>query len=340
MALPDNLDQIMAKYEQDLATQTKSGPWDIADEQRQLNKRLFSMLVDLVPFKRYDVDCFSECDLCYRFLIANRWNVENSAKAMRANAKWRMDNKVNEILWAQFPDELAGLIRFHTVDMSGRPVYLWRPHPSWLNELMNKYPREQIIMYYVKVIEQGRRISLSLNVDRITCLLDLSMLGMRQLTNVKAMGLIKEISGLIQREFPENLHAMLCCNGGWTLSGVMKVLGAVLDERVMKKVQNIGSGDKMKEELAKWIPLNSLPASYGGTGTEVGRPFRALAEIPSSPVGSPPQWSHGAYKASAFADVGPSEAELAAAAAAAARDAMLAAQNAQDPEGAEEALAK
>lgn len=313
------MDKLMARYEADVASQARSGPWEITDEQRKLNRRLFAMLIDLAPFRNYDIDCLSECDLCYRFLIANRWDVDKSAKAMRANATWRVESKINQLLWQPFPPELESLIRFHCIDMHGRPVYLWRPHPSYLTELMNKFPREQIIMFYIKVIEQGRRISLSVGVDRITAVLDLSMLGIRQLSNLKAMSLIKEISALIQREFPENLMVMLVTNGGWTLSGMMKVLSAVLDERVIKKVQNCGSGDDMKKELAKWLNLAELPQSFGGLGGEVGRPFRALAEIPSSPVGSPPTWLLGAYKGpKAFVDAPPTEAEIAAANAAAA----------------------
>jgi hypothetical protein len=223
--------------------------------------------------------------------------------------------------------------------MHGRPVYLWRPHPSLLTELMNKFPREQIVYHYVKVIEQGRRIMLSQGTDRIVAVMDLSMMGIKALANLKAMSLLKEISALIQMQFPENLAVMAIINGGWTLSGVMKVLGAVLDERVIKKVQNCGSGDAAQKELGKLLDLNDLPKSFGGNGPEVGRPFKALAEIPSSPVGSPPAWAQGAYRGSAFADIAPTAAQIAAANAAAAAVAGAAAAAAAE-NAADESVAK
>ena len=202
----DKLEAAIKKYEQDVATQKSSGPWDFTPEQVAANKKVFAMVTDIIPFD--DIHKHSDCDLIYRFLIAKRWKVEDAVKGLKDYIKYRQDNKLNEILWEHFPEELEKLYSFQGIDLQGRPIAYNRPDPAFVGEMMTKYPREYIIRYNLKAIEQGRRICLSLGVDRIASVVDMAKLGLAIVKNMSAMGLLKEISGIIQANFPENLKTM------------------------------------------------------------------------------------------------------------------------------------
>jgi hypothetical protein len=289
------------KYEADVASQTASGPFVFTPEQIAANKKVFSLLTDIIPFD--DIHKHSDCDLIYRFLIAKRFNIDETVKGLREYVKWRADNKINEIIWEPFPDELERLYRFQGIDLFGQPIGYNRPDPTFVGEMMQKYPRELIIRYNMKVIEQGRRICLSLGADRIASIVDMDKLGISIVRNMGAMGLLKEVSTLIQHQFPENMKTMLIQNGGYVFSGIWAIVKPFLDERVQKKIQNVGSGDSMQQEMLKWVDVNTVPVSFGGKGPETIRRFRALAEIDTLPKGSAPTWPIGAYKgALAFED--------------------------------------
>ncbi len=289
------------KYEADVASQNSSGPFTFTPEQIAANKKVFSMLTDLIPFN--DIHKHSDCDLIYRFLIAKRFNIDDTVKGLREYVKWRTENKINEILWEPFPDELERLYRFQGVDLFGQPIFYNRPDPAFISEMMEKYPREFILRFNMKVIEQGRRICLSLGADRIASIVDMNKLGISIVRNMGAMGLLKEGSTLIQTQFPENMKTMLIQNGGFVFSGIWAIVKPFLDERVQKKIQNVGSGDSMVVEMAKWVDVNTVPVSFGGKGPENTKRFRALAELDTLAKGSAPSWPIGAYKgALAFED--------------------------------------
>ena len=295
-------DAAIQRYADDIARQTKSGPWDLTAEHIAFNKQCFAMLTDVVPIP--DIHKTSDCDLIYRFLIAKRWNVKEAAEGIRKYIVFRAENKMDQILWEPFPEELEKLYRFMGVDLTGQPVGYNRPNPAFVSEMMQKYPRELIIRNQLKIIEMGRRICLGLGVDRITCITDMGLLGVSIVTNLKAMGLIKEMSTVVQTHFPENMRTMLVCNGGWTFSGVWAVIKPFLDERVQKKIQNIGSGAGMAAEIAKWIDLTQVPASYGGSGPEKMPKFRSVHELDAIAPGTKPSWAPGAYRgAQAFASL-------------------------------------
>jgi hypothetical protein len=270
---------VFEEYERDLARIEKSGPWSITGEQREMNRAVFSSLLDIVPFD--DIHKVNDCDLIYRFLVAKRWNVELATKSLREYLTWRAENSLNMILWEKFPAELDAIQpRYKGVNKMGQPVFYNRPDPKVLGTLLNTFPREKILRHHLQFIEEGRRICKSLAVDRVASVMDLSQMTMSIVTNPSAMGMMKEMSTLVQTQFPENMQTMFICNGGWSFTALWGVLKAFLDSRVQDKVQVVsGSGEKLGAELSKFIDLDQIPASYGGCGAEEPAPFEALAEL-------------------------------------------------------------
>jgi hypothetical protein len=297
------LQAVVEQYEKDLAAQNASGPFDLGPEQRELNRKAFKQLVGLAPFNAWDIHCVNTCDLIYRFLIQQRWDVDKAVAGIKGYKEWREKNKMNEVLWEEFDPELEKRFSFQGVDFNGQPICLNCPDPTFVGTMLERFPREVLLRHQLKVVEQGRRICLSLNAQRISGITDLQHLGLSIVKNMSAMGLLKEAATLIQHMYPENMRIAMICNGGWVWSGLWAIIRPFLDERVQKKFHTCGAGDDMKKELAKFMDLAQIPVAFGGKAPD-NRPlqFKALAEIRSLPRATAPTWAVGAYQAAPFAE--------------------------------------
>ena len=271
------------QYNNDLANIVSSGPHTIGDEQRDFNRIVWNQVQDIVPFS--DIHKRSDCDLIYRFLIANRWKVDPTVSGLRNYIKWRTENEINTLLWETFPEELDCLkARFKGLDREGHPVYYDRPDPQQLRVLLQKVPRELIVRAHLCMMEQCRRLCKMHNTDRVTCVLDCSLVSMGIIANPSAMGILKEMSKLDQTVYPENMRTMLICNAPWAFSTLWRVIRPLLDERVQKKIQFV-SGAKMGEDIDRHILLNQVPPEFGGTAQ--GGYINLLSEVQTLPPGTP-----------------------------------------------------
>lgn len=315
-------DKLMAQYEADLKAQSASGPWEIGAEQKQKNRQVMCALVaakgGVVPFD--DINKVNDCDLIYRFLIAQRWDVQKTIDALTAYAAWRKENKMNEIMWEIFPEELDRKFSFAaTLDFGGRPVILSRPKPADLSVMLEKYSRPVVIRHQLKITEMGRRLCKSVGVDRLANIFDMYELGFSVVSNMTAMSMLKEVAATIQTYFPENTKVILILNQGYAFNAIFAMLKLVLDERVQNKFVPCGSGEAAVKALSQHMNTGRLPKSYGGSVPDEAPPhlFKAFADIPTSPPGSPNSWPRGAFKDAPLCT--PEEAAAFFAAAAAAR---------------------
>lgn len=274
------------EYENDLATQTHSGPHVIDAERQQLNRAVFNNVRDIMPFD--DIHKKSDCDLIYRFLIAKKWVVKDTANALREYMTFRAENKLNEILWEKVPEAMKTVIAcdYSGFDKEGHPIFFDRPDPKGLGELLKAFSKDELMRVHYRMMEQGRRLCKMYQTDRVTCILDLSQLNMAILTNLAAMTFLKSMAHNDQQMYPENMRFMLICNGGWTFSSIYKVLKPLLDPRVQQKINFIGSGSNLLTDLDKFVPRAAVPTILGGDNKGVLLlPDEALRKIP---VGTPP----------------------------------------------------
>lgn len=273
-------------YEADLARITHSGPHEINDDRRAVNREAWSKCQDIMPID--DIHKICDCDLLYRFLIAHRWDVKNAVQAIHDYAAYRKEHNLNAVLWEEFPDELMPLLgKYQGYDREGHPIFYDKPDPRLIAELLHKFPRDILIRTHFAVMEQGRRLQKVHGVDRVSCVMDLSLVSMGIVANPRAVGFLKEITKTDQQLYPENMRTMLLCQSPWAFSVLWKVIRPLLDERVQKKIQFISGGANMAADISKFIELDQVPRLYGGVGTEdqlnlCTEDFHAL------PVGTPP----------------------------------------------------
>jgi hypothetical protein len=272
------------EYERDLASITRSGPHEILEAQQALNRLVHEELADIMPIS--DIHKISDADLIYRFLIAQRWHTQKAADALRDYAEWRATNNLNGILWETFPPEAVAMMpKFHGTDRFGSPIFYDRPSPTVVGQLLATVPREVLVRAHLAMMEQGRRLCKAMNVDRVSSILDLSLLSMSIVTNPSAVGLLKQFSHMDQTYYPENMRTMLLQNAGWTFSSLYRVIRPLLDVRVQKKIQIMRTGSDLAEDMSTWVDLEQVPLDYGGNGA-FSDPHPAL-DVASLPVGSP-----------------------------------------------------
>ena len=100
-------------------TQTQSGIHDIGDHERTLCAEILGQLGEID-----DVNKISNADLAFRFLIAQKWNVEAATKQMQAYLAFREESKVNGIFQEAFSPDIPKEWQcgFHGKDVFGNPV--------------------------------------------------------------------------------------------------------------------------------------------------------------------------------------------------------------------------
>lgn len=252
------------QYEVDLAKQSRSGPHQIGEEQKAINREVVALIEDIMPIP--DIHKLSDCDLIYRFLIAKKWDPKATAEAMRAYVTWRKDNKIDEILWETFPEEAKALSCVYMgFDREGHPVYFDKPDPKVLGKILLDFPKELLMRVHLQSMEIGRRLQKLYEVDRVTCIIDFNEMSMSMVTNPSAMRFMKELAHEDQTMYPENMRFMLICNGGWTFSAAYKVIKPYLDPRVQMKINFMGAKDALYSDLDKFVEKSNLPQGLKGT---------------------------------------------------------------------------
>ena len=300
MAAAGFVDDWEVEYESELARIDHSGPHEIGDEQRALNRAVAAELADLLPID--DIHKVSDCDLIYRFLIAHRWHVQKAGDAVREYAAWRAELGLNNVLWEKFPDEVMEATPFFRgTDVFGFPLFFNRPDPAKLMAAKEVCPRDEIVRCHLMMMEQSRRVQVATGVDRCSCILDMSQLSFSLVTNPFAIGLLKEMSTLDQKWYPENLRTMVITNAGFLFGTIFKVVKPLLDVRVQKKLQIMPTSpeEAVVEAMSTWVDLDRVPTEYGGRVA-----LEALVEFPCLVVDALPEGA---------APLRPGEAEAAAA---------------------------
>jgi hypothetical protein len=255
-----------SEYEASLSRIHTSGPHDLDDDKRALNRAVYEEIRDILPID--DIHKVSDADLIYRFLIAYRWHPQKSADAIRDYVEWRSAMNLNTVLWEEFPDEVNAISpRFHGVDRFGNPVFYDRPSPAVIGRLLAHVPRETLLRTHFAMMERGRRLCKAIGADRVTCIVDLANLNMSIVTNPSAVGLLKEFSHLDQKFYPENMRTMILQNAGWTFSTLYKVIRPLLDVRVQKKIQIVRTGDAMVTDMEPWVDMSQVLEEFGGSSS-------------------------------------------------------------------------
>lgn len=275
------------EYERDLAGQRHSGPHAMDDEKKAFNRAVFNQIKDILPIQ--DIHKKSDCDLIYRFLIAKKWKPDDAAKALREYVVFRKENRLDEILWEDVHEEMKAVLAcdYSGFDREGHPIFCDRPDPKGLGALIAKFSKDELMRAHLRMMEIGRRLCKEYQTDRVSCILDLSLLNMSIITNPTAVGFIKTMAHVDQTMYPENVRRMFICNGGWTFSSLYKVLKPLLDPRVQQKINFIAGGAKLTSDLEQFVKIEAVPVALGGKSN--GTPLTNWQQLRSLPVQTPPK---------------------------------------------------
>ncbi|KAG5464922.1 hypothetical protein LSCM4_00370 [Leishmania orientalis] len=260
-----------AEYERDFHSQRCSGPIVFTEEERRKNRDLFSRLRDLLPLE--DAYKVSDCDLMYRFLIGNHWNVSAAEKAMRNYVQLRKSDHLDSIIGEELHPTICSVLSpvykglpcpIYGLDKEGLPVLWLSPDATKLILAMKEFTSEQLLRGQLRSMELGRYVCLQRKVDRCTYVIDLGGITMSSV-NKATLTLLKGVMKLLQVAYPEIMRRLLIFNTGWAVSTAWKVLRPLVDVRVQDKIK-FESGPPTLAALQLYITADQVHPSFGGTG--------------------------------------------------------------------------
>ena len=277
----------VAAYERDLSSITQFGPWEITSKEQALNKQVFHSDDMKNVFPIDDIHKISDCDLIYRFLIAKRWNVEETCSQMKEYVKFRKQYDLNNILWeTDIPQEIVSITPFFLGrDLFGYPLGYNEVNPKAFSAIKGKFDKELIMKGHLWMMEMGRRVMKASGKDRISFIVNMAQLSASIVTDSFGRNMFKEMSHVDQTFYPELVRTIIIVNPGWLFGGLWKFVRPLLDPRVQAKVQVMSK----KDGMSKWLDLSQVLAEYGGTAPSAA----SIAPLPGMDLkgvnrGTPP----------------------------------------------------
>ncbi|KAI9466514.1 phosphatidylinositol transfer protein csr1 [Coemansia sp. RSA 989] len=194
--------------------------------------------------------------LMLRFLRARKWDVEKAYKMAIAAVKWRVQEKVDEIIWyGDIHNDASlmwkGVSYAHGKDRLGQPI-IWSG--SCLHHQKDQsYP--QLKRYLIWMMETLRQL-LFTPIERVCLIMDLTDHSNANMD----WPFVKTFIKFLEAYYPECLGICIVYNGPWWFSGVWKLISPLLDPVVASKVQFA----QKPEGLLKFIDEKELLAIRGG----------------------------------------------------------------------------
>ncbi|KAJ2850657.1 phosphatidylinositol transfer protein csr1 [Coemansia brasiliensis] len=194
--------------------------------------------------------------LILRFLRARKWDVEKAYRMAIAAVKWRVQEKVDEIIWyGDIHNDASlmwkGVSYAHGKDRLGQPI-VWSG--SCLHHQKDQsYP--QLKRYLIWMMETLRQL-LFTPIERVCLIMDLTDHSNANMD----WPFVKTFIKFLEAYYPECLGICIVYNGPWWFSGVWKLISPLLDPVVASKVQFA----QKPEGLLKFIDEKELLAIRGG----------------------------------------------------------------------------
>ncbi|KAJ1728920.1 phosphatidylinositol transfer protein csr1 [Coemansia sp. BCRC 34490] len=194
--------------------------------------------------------------LVLRFLRARKWDLDKAYRMAVAAVKWRIQERVQEIIWYGDTANDASLMwkgvsYAHGKDKLGHPI-IWSG--SCLHHQKDQsYP--QLKRYLIWMMETLRQL-LAPPVERVCLIMDLTDHSNANMD----WPFVKTFLKYLEAYYPECLAICIVYNGPWWFSGVWKLISPLLDPVVAAKVQFA----QRPEGLLKFIDASELLETRGG----------------------------------------------------------------------------
>lgn len=212
-----------------------------------------------------------------QFLVARQFQVDAAFEMLSVASQWRAENRPVERLIGHesqlIENQRMKAVWYSERDLFGRPVCL-----GWAGRHLKYWPSlQEKIDHALWCIESGSRRCTAVDgpASYFVVIADLSDLGM---DNVD-YPFFQEMINLLQSYYPERLGAFYICNAGWLFSVVWKIVKPWLDKRTAQKI----FVNPSKEDLARIMPREQLPRSFGGLADDSPFGKEIPADAPKPP---------------------------------------------------------
>jgi hypothetical protein len=228
-----------------------------------------------------------------RHLRANGFDVAKAAEAVERSIEWRAATDVRR-LCGQQPQHILGcemkaftalFPHWHSgYDKQRRPV-LYKQYGGFdCPELLQLTSVERIAQYHVWEQEACMRLCMlqSLKsgylVETITAVIDVGGMHMGQV-NSSFMAIVKVISEIDQKQYPETLGRFFIINTPYVFPMVWRMVKAFLDPVVASKIHIISKRSEWQPALLDYIGAENLSSTYGGTAPALTPDLHPYADI-------------------------------------------------------------
>ncbi|KAJ7454659.1 CRAL-TRIO domain-containing protein [Mycena latifolia] len=237
------------------------------------------------------------------FLRARKFDVSKTREMLLAAEKWRKEFGVDELVRTFDFTELEEVDKYypqyyHSMDKSGRPVYIERIGNLNIKALYACTSQERLLQRLVVEYESflssrlpacaaaaGHPVETSLTI------LDLGGVSLSNFIRVKDY--VFAATSIGQNMYPECMGAFYIINAPWAFAAVWAAIRPWLDEVTAAKVQIVGGPRAYRPLLLSQIDEANLPADFGGSCacaggcslSDVG-PWNPEGGKPASPTAS------------------------------------------------------
>ncbi|KAJ1955643.1 phosphatidylinositol transfer protein csr1 [Dipsacomyces acuminosporus] len=196
--------------------------------------------------------------LVLRFLRARKWDLDKAYKMAVAAVKWRIKEKVEEIIWyGDIMNDASlvwkGVSYAHGKDKLGQPIV-------WSTSCLHHQKDQSFVRlrtYIIFIMETLRSVlAVSSPVERVCLIMDLTDHSNSNMD----WPFVKMFLKFLESYYPECLGVCIIYNGPWWFSGVWKLISPLIDPVVASKIQFA----QKPEGLLKFIDEKQLLASRGG----------------------------------------------------------------------------
>lgn len=224
-----------------------------------------------------------------RFCRARQFDYEKILKMFDEFLKWRLENKVDDIVRYDFP-KIPQIWQYYPhgyfgVDKKGRPVYIERYGNLKIKEMFTIMSKEEFINYYIQGYERVVHVvypecsrAVGKVVERSISILDIKGFGVTQALSGDNQAFLKIAIKIAQDCYPEMMAKMFIVNAGMLFKGLWNMVKPFLDKRTTEKISILG--EHYKKELNEWIDDDQLPDFLGGKSQrKLGESFGPWAEL-------------------------------------------------------------
>ena len=229
--------------------------------------------------------CESDEQVAHRFLDARAGDVDKALLLLRECGAVKRRHRVEELRHLS-PEEVLGadprvLGHFYPhgslgFDKQHRPLLFEHTGGIDIHAVLHMTSLERLLDLHIWTMEVKMDAMLteafnaadsSMNSVKVVAVTDLNKLTLAH-CSPKLVDHVKGIIAVDNVCYPEALGNMFVVNAPKLALGAYRALRGFLDPRTQRKIEMIGSSDKVRQRLLEIVDETQLPASLGGSGPE------------------------------------------------------------------------